>query len=225
MTESGDTGFVDAVIGEATRKAAATPGIRRGDWQLATVTAVNTDGTVDVGAIRARALGSYLNPAAGDLIVLSQNGKGNWIAIGRTATSAATAWTAYTPVWTASATNPTVGNSTLSGRYQKMGRTVHLQINLIRGSTATLGSGDYSFSLPVQAANAGCTYVGNAHLLIPGGGRWGGQFVISPGATTAAPFFSSSTTNPRLTWWTGVVPESFISGAHVRITVTYESAS
>jgi len=64
------------------------PAVRGADWQTGTVTAVNTDGTVDVGTIRARRLESYLLPTVGDQIIISRSGIGSWAAIGRTASAA-----------------------------------------------------------------------------------------------------------------------------------------
>lgn len=59
------------------------------------------------------------------------------------------AWTSYTPVLTASTTNPTIGNSVWDAAYCKIGKTVHVRIKLTLGSTFSAGSGAYIFSLPV----------------------------------------------------------------------------
>lgn len=61
-------------------------------------------------------------------------------------------WTAYTPVWTAATTNPSLGNGTLTGQYMKIGRTCHVMIKLVMGSTTTYGSGSWRISLPFQAS-------------------------------------------------------------------------
>lgn len=78
------------------------------------------------------------------------------------------AWTAYTPVWTASTTNPALGNGTLTGAYVQIGKTVHYRIRLRAGTTTTYGTGVYRFSLPVTAvatfAGAG-EIIGQASLL------------------------------------------------------------
>ncbi|MGW1609404.1 hypothetical protein ACWCQZ_08400 [Streptomyces sp. NPDC002285] len=133
------------------------------------------------------------------------------------------AWTAYTPTWTSSGTAPAIGNGTLLGRYMKFGRTVICHINMTTGSTSTYGTGNYSWSLPVQAANAGASLVGSAHLL--GTDRWVGEIVISPNATTTSPFFNISTTNTRVDFMTNTRPETIAAGAQVRLTFVYESAS
>ncbi|MEU6768501.1 hypothetical protein ABZ916_39085 [Streptomyces sp. NPDC046853] len=207
----------------AKRTGEQAPSVRGADWRLATVTAVNGDGTVTADGITVRRMEAYANPAVGDVIRIDQSSSGNFLAMGRLATTAGTAWTAYTPTWTASTTNPTLGNGTLIGRYQRVGRTITVHINLTVGASTSVGSGDYSFALPVQAAAVGCSFIGNAHML--GASRWGGQVVISSNATTCAPFLSVSTTNPRLDWMTAAVPEAFGSGDQLRMTATYEAGS
>lgn len=67
----------------------------------------------------------------------------------------ATAWAAYVPTWTASVTNPTLGNGTAQGRYKQVGKIVHFVLEIVGGSTTTFGSGTYSFGLPVA-----CVYTG-----------------------------------------------------------------
>jgi hypothetical protein len=133
------------------------------------------------------------------------------------------AWVDYTPTWTSSGSSPSLGNGTLVGKYSKIGRQVTIHINLIPGSTTTYGSGNYSWALPFTAANTGCSYILNAHLL--GTDRWMGQMVISPAAVTTSAFFNLSTTNSRIDFMTPTRPETFANGSQLRITGTYESAS
>lgn len=85
MTNSADSSFVDAVLDEATRKAAGTPGVRGANFRYVTVTGINTDGTVSIGDIRARRHQNYTEPLTGDQIVIMQSGNRNWIALGRLA--------------------------------------------------------------------------------------------------------------------------------------------
>lgn len=133
------------------------------------------------------------------------------------------AWVAYTPSWTASTTNPTLGNGTILGRYQKIGRQVTVHINLTTGSTSTYGSGNYNFSLPFTSANAGASYIMQAHLL--GTDRWLGQTVISPGVSTTSAFFPTSGGNSKAAFWQASSPEAMANGTQIRITGTYESAT
>lgn len=133
------------------------------------------------------------------------------------------AWTTYTPTWTASTTSPVLGNGTLTGRYMKFGRTVICHINVTAGSTTTFGSGNYNWALPFTAANAGASLVGSAHLL--GTDRWVGGIVISPNATTCSAFFPITATNTRVDFATASRPETLASGAQIRLTFAYESAT
>jgi len=86
LTTSADASFADAVLSEAGRQAATAPGVRRADLSYVVVTAVNADGTVSVGDIKARRFAeTYAAPAVGDQVVLGQAGNGNWYCFGRLA--------------------------------------------------------------------------------------------------------------------------------------------
>ena len=69
-------------------------------------------------------------------------------------------WQPYTPTWTASVTNPSIGNGTLSGKYIQIGKFIQANILIQFGSTTSFGNGDYIFRLPVKAKNN--IYVGPA---------------------------------------------------------------
>ncbi|MFB7285429.1 hypothetical protein [Actinacidiphila glaucinigra] len=134
------------------------------------------------------------------------------------------AWTTYTPTWTGATTNPVVNNGTLIGLFMKIGRTCHYQINLTAGSTTTFGAGTLAFDLPATAASRGATYLGHGHLL-QGSTRWGGQYIISPGASAASPSFPTSGSPSTHALWTPTVPVTYASGGQMRITGTYETAT
>lgn len=70
----------------------------------------------------------------------------------------------YTPSWSASVTNPAIGNGTLAGNYVVRGTFVQFIINMTAGSTTTFGSGFWVFSTPSSIAPSGLTtaYVGIA---------------------------------------------------------------
>ena len=69
------------------------------------------------------------------------------------------AWTAYTPTWTMSTTNPVIGNGTLVGRFSRIGKTIDFMIQITMGSTTTFGTGaQWILSLPVTAAFVGQGY-------------------------------------------------------------------
>lgn len=81
----------------------------------------------------------------------------------------APAWVAFsspTLTWTASVSNPTLGNGTLVGRYKLIGsKGVRLQILLTYGSTSTAGNGFWIFNLPFNASADDVTFTrGISHM-------------------------------------------------------------
>lgn len=138
------TAMSAAVREQAQAVGEASPAIRGGDWQLAVVTAVATDGTLTAGGVSGiRRAQRFVDPVVGDTIIIAQNGAGNWVAWDRLATSVGE-WTAL-PL--------TSGFSAAPGyfppQYRIVGREVHL-----RGSASkstTLVSGDVWATLPVGA--------------------------------------------------------------------------
>ena len=106
------------------------------------------------------------------------------LAIGNTVIGA---WIDYTPTWTASTTNPVLGNGTIVGRYSLVNKTVTAQILLTMGSTTTFGSGAYFFSLPVTAA---ATLAGYPAI----GAGWGNDVSASAATTFTAQVHNSGTT-------------------------------
>lgn len=63
------------------------------------------------------------------------------------------AWTTYTPTWsTDGATQPSLGDGTITGVYKVIGKTVFVRVRLVFGTTTTAGTGTFYFSLPVNAA-------------------------------------------------------------------------
>lgn len=68
---------------------------------------------------------------------------------GPVGTFAIAPWQTYTPLWTASTTNPVIGNGSVTGRYVTIGATIMGEIRVLAGSANfTRGSGTYYLSLP-----------------------------------------------------------------------------
>jgi hypothetical protein len=65
-----------------------------------------------------------------------------------------TAWTSYTPIWTAASVNPSIGNGTLEGWYKVIGKTCFVRGNIVMGSTTTFGTGEWYVSMPFTASHA-----------------------------------------------------------------------
>ncbi len=86
-------------------------------------------------------LAAPLNAMSAELAILSGQANSEWIA-----------YNSPSLTWTASSSNPSLGNGTLEGRYQLLGsKGVHLQVLLTYGSTSTPGTGYWIFNLPFTA--------------------------------------------------------------------------
>jgi hypothetical protein len=59
-------------------------------------------------------------------------------------------WTGFVPIWlNGDDTTLLVGNGTMQGHYQRVGKSVKFRIELIRGSTTNVGNSFHIFFLPV----------------------------------------------------------------------------
>ncbi|MEU7243414.1 hypothetical protein [Streptomyces sparsogenes] len=96
------------------RKARSAVQQQSASWMLASVTAVGTDGTVDITTatgpvVGVRRLRSYAAPQVGDVVKVARNPAGNWVVVDATASSA-DAWQPLTLsagfTWTGVAGDP-----------------------------------------------------------------------------------------------------------------------
>ena len=133
------------------------------------------------------------------------------------------AWTPFTPAWTGSTTNPSIGNGTLTGRYTKMGRTVMCEIFVAPGSTTNFGSGTYLLTVPFVKANNVTESVGPARL--SAGSVYIGQCVLGPGNTTMNVTFPNPSSVGTGANMGSTQPTNFANGHTLRMSITYEAAS
>lgn len=87
-------------------------------------------------------------------------------------------WTDYAGSWTASTTNPSIGDGLETYRYMQVGKTVYFKIRIVFGSTTDPGEGTYDFGLPVLPKDYGggrtISDVGSAIIEVtPSGGGSG----------------------------------------------------
>lgn len=75
------------------------------------------------------------------------------------------AWTSYTPAWTATTTNPVLGNGTIIGKYRQINKTIQFYVQITMGSTTTFGSGAFLIALPVTEQSILWTFDGIARDL------------------------------------------------------------
>jgi hypothetical protein len=73
--------------------------------------------------------------------------------------------TSYTPAFTATTTNPTLGTTTRTGRYTIVGNLCIVQIEIVIGSGFSAGSGGYRFGLPAGITNVGGGAPGSAMIV------------------------------------------------------------
>jgi hypothetical protein len=129
-------------------------------------------------------------------------------------------WTAYTPAWTGTTTNPVIGNGTITGSYRQIGKTIDYGIHIVMGTTTTYGTGNYRFSLPF------------ASLALTAFTPLGVKGVCIDTSLTARNFrnaFYASTTTIGLcddaaVQVTPTVPFTFANTDEIHIYGTYESA-
>jgi hypothetical protein len=87
-------------------------------------------------------------------------------------------WQTWTPVWTTSGTAPTLGNGTILGRFQLMGKLAFVWFQLSWGSTTAAGTGTWTFTLPSafslsqdRSVMTGMAFDFSANLAVPAAAR------------------------------------------------------
>lgn len=126
---------------------------------------------------------------------------------------------AYTPTWTAVSVNPALGNGTITGRYVRIGNTVHVNIRLVIGTTTTLGTGAWFFSLPFTGDVAIQNYTGTAYLLHTGISEYAG--VVKWDSSNGARIFTGA--QPATTV-AAAVPFAWAATDELDIQITYPVA-
>jgi hypothetical protein len=158
---------------------------------------------------------------SGTSSILWQRINGQWVQVLTTPG----AWTAYTPTLGGTGT---LGNGTLTGYYEKIGRTVRARALLTIGSTTVL-SGNLSLSLPfAQSSNLGAAAVmpiGTAHAVdasVGSASRTGGTALFASSGAAAIVFDRSAT---GANSWSSSFPWLWATGDTLGIAVEYEAAS
>ncbi|MGW6418852.1 hypothetical protein [Streptomyces sp. NPDC055055] len=146
------------------------------------------------------------------------------------------AWTDYTPAWIAeTGGTPTVGNGSLIGRYQKVGRSVDWLIKLTVGSTTTFGAANanWAFGLP-SGCSPSTAFSGsraaNVSYRLSGTGeaRGSGEISTLNSGTVrnlAGGAVNGTTNQPDNSLWDQTNPLTAAAGLVVTISGRHESAS
>lgn len=129
------------------------------------------------------------------------------------------AWTDYTPTWTATTTNPTLGSTTIAGRYKELdSKTLAVRINIAitTGGAWNAGSGSYIFSLPAgKTAHASALQILSAHVLDNGTAHFAGIARVLGGGTTIAETVIADSSGSRLL--SNTVPVTWATGDQINI--------
>ena len=135
-----------------------------------------------------------------------------------------TPWTVYTPAWTSSGTQPTIGTGSLSGRYTKIHTTVHFEMAITFASSTNPGTGTYTFTLPVVPASGGPHSAhGNAAGTV---GRVPLFATIATATSTFMVFAPTTTTSSTYSALTGagLAGSAWVDTNTIRVSGTYEVA-
>jgi hypothetical protein len=131
-----------------------------------------------------------------------------------TATALNAGWTAYTCTWTGATTNPVIGNGTFVSEFMQIGKTVWYKIHIVIGSTTTVGSGSYTWSLPVAPVEGLGTAPGTAVVSNGGSGYARTPFCVG-GPSIVLVDASAARVAPT-------VPFALATGHIIHITGCYE---
>lgn len=137
-------------------------------------------------------------------------------------------WTAYTPVLTASTTNPTLGSgSVATGRYLKAGRDVRGTFDITFGSSGVAaGSGTYRISVPTNIYSSWPSRapVGRAYVFDSSGSA-SGWFDLMSDYTHFRIRYPSTWPTGTATEVGAAVPWTWAAGDIIRGSFCYEAQS
>jgi len=129
--------------------------------------------------------------------------------------------TNYTPTWTATTTNPSLGNGSIAGRYYRISNVVTAFINLTMGSTTTYGSGVWWFSMPFdfKVSPWANTPIGYGRYTDVNNQHYGGQVLIGDSKKVGCMAFAAYPA--YLNWVANNVPFTWGTGDILEITFSY----
>jgi hypothetical protein len=129
-------------------------------------------------------------------------------------------WTAYTPAWTTTGTPPTLNNGTLTGKYSRVGKICHFRINLTIGSSTSVGTGDWRWTLPFAS-------VAGPEQWIPVE-AWTGTIrvmgVLGTGGGTVVGAQVTGASSPQIASPSNTYPSAWVTGGNIIINGSYEMA-
>jgi len=132
------------------------------------------------------------------------------------------AWTSYTPVFA----NTTLGNGTVSGRYNQVGKTVNFWARFVLGGTSAMGTTP-TVTLPVTASSnytVGEQLIGDCQFGDSGTADFVGPLRFLTTTTALLTVVGVGGTYASLLGISATVPMTWVSGDDLTVTGRYEVA-
>ena len=130
------------------------------------------------------------------------------------------AWESWTPVWSASTTNPVIGNGFIGGSYCRINKTVIADGYVIAGSTTTFGTGNYRISVPISPMISSNGLIGYATLFDASAGYISYAGVASQNSTSLVEFRLGAASN----LFGPTVPVTMANADQFRFQLIYQAA-
>jgi hypothetical protein len=118
-----------------------------------------------------------------------------------------------TPVWTATITNPSIGNGSITFDVDIVGGMCFYSLNLVIGSTTTLGSGEWLFSVPFTPTTSA---IGSVYVLNSGVAYVTAVCKVSPSGTVIGCYADGSATG-----FNSTSPIAWNAGDELRLSIAY----
>lgn len=131
----------------------------------------------------------------------------------------------FTPAWTGASTNPVLGNGSIREVYSRLGGSIRVELEVTIGSSTTLGTGAWLFSVPFALGpsepNIGALAygVGECTLIHTGTSDWTGQARLT--GSSLKIYYTSAATTTTGAVVTGSAPFSWASGDQLHCSISY----
>ena len=109
-------------------------------------------------------------------------------------------WVPYTPTVTGSTTNPTLGSTTVVGRWRYVApKLIHVRVEMAitTGGAWNAGSGEWRFSLPGSFTGTFIPSVGQVHIIDSGTARYAGTCLVTSGVGYIGPSIIADASGTR----------------------------
>lgn len=125
--------------------------------------------------------------------------------------------------WTATTTNPTIGNGTWVGKYLQVNKYVDFWVTITVGSTTTVGSGIYQITLPVAPVSGHPCIFEVQYVDSSTSANYRGTTQFVSGSKVNL-LYDASTAGGALSGLTNAAPAVPATGDTYKITGSYEAA-